>query len=97
MGDAGAPVVEVDRGGKITWHGPGQLVGYPIVRPGEPVDVIAYVRAIEEALMRACADAGLSTTRVEGRSGVRAAGPPRAPAAAAASCEAAASSGAAAW
>ena len=55
LGDAGAPVVEVDRGGKITWHGPGQLVGYPIVRLGEPVDVIAYVRAVEEALMRACA------------------------------------------
>ena len=76
VGDAGAPVVEVDRGGKITWHGPGQLVGYPIVRLGEPVDVIAYVRAIEEALMRACGDAGLSTTRVEGRSGVWVAGEP---------------------
>jgi lipoyl(octanoyl) transferase len=58
LGDAGTPVVEVDRGGKITWHGPGQLVGYPVIRVGEPVDVIAYVRAIEEALMRACADAG---------------------------------------
>jgi lipoyl(octanoyl) transferase len=55
LGDAGAPVVEVDRGGKITWPGPGQLVGYPIIRLGEPVDVIAYVRAIEEALMRPCA------------------------------------------
>jgi lipoyl(octanoyl) transferase len=69
-GDAGAPVIEVDRGGKITWHGPGQLVGYPIVRLDEPVDVVAYVRAVEEALMRACADAGLATVRVEGRSGV---------------------------
>ena len=75
-GDAGAPVVEVDRGGKITWHGPGQLVGYPIVRLGEPVDVIAYVRAVEEALMRACADAGVSTVRVEGRSGVWVPGQP---------------------
>ena len=69
-GDAGAPVIEVDRGGKITWHGPGQLVGYPIIRLGEPVDVVAYVRTVEEALMRACADAGLATARVEGRSGV---------------------------
>ncbi len=55
--DAGAPVIDVDRGGKITWHGPGQLVGYPIIRLAEPVDVIAYVRALEEALMHACADA----------------------------------------
>ncbi len=68
--DPGAPVIEVDRGGKITWHGPGQLVGYPIVRLGQPVDVIAYVRAIEEALIRACAEFGVATTRVEGRSGV---------------------------
>jgi lipoyl(octanoyl) transferase len=75
-GDAGAPVVEVDRGGKITWHGPGQLVGYPIIRLGEPVDVIAYVRDVEEALMRACADAGVSTVRVEGRSGVWVPGQP---------------------
>ncbi len=69
-GDAGAPVIEVDRGGKITWHGPGQLVGYPIIRLGEPVNVVAYVRTVEEALIRACADAGLATARVEGRSGV---------------------------
>jgi lipoyl(octanoyl) transferase len=75
-GDAGAPVIDVDRGGQITWHGPGQLVGYPIVRLGEPVDVIAYVRAVEEALIRACADAGLATTRVEGRSGVWVTGTP---------------------
>jgi lipoyl(octanoyl) transferase len=74
-GDAGAPVIDVDRGGQITWHGPGQLVGYPIVRLGEPVDVIAYVRAIEEALIRACAEAGLATTRVDGRSGVWVTGP----------------------
>ena len=68
--DAGAPVIDVDRGGKITWHGPGQLVGYPVVRLAEPVDVIAYVRALEEALMHVCADAGLATVRVAGRSGV---------------------------
>ncbi|HXF22611.1 MAG TPA: lipoyl(octanoyl) transferase LipB [Streptosporangiaceae bacterium] len=73
-GDAGAPVIDVDRGGKITWHGPGQLVGYPIIKLSDPVDVIAYVRAIEEALMRACADVGLATVRVEGRSGVWVAG-----------------------
>lgn len=66
----GTPVVEVDRGGKITWHGPGQLVAYPIVRLAEPVDVVAYVRALEAAVMAVCADAGLVTTRSEGRSGV---------------------------
>jgi len=70
LADPGAPVIEVDRGGKITWHGPGQLVGYPIIRLGEPVDVIAYVRTIEEALIRACAEFGVPTTRVAGRSGV---------------------------
>src|ERR1022692_1520024 len=69
-GDPGAPVIEVDRGGKITWHGPGQLVGYPIVALDEPIYVISYVRAIEEALIRTCADAGLATGRVDGRSGV---------------------------
>lgn len=66
----GTPVVDVDRGGRITWHGPGQLVGYPIVRLAEPVDVVAYVRALEEALIRVCADLGLHAVRVEGRSGV---------------------------
>jgi lipoyl(octanoyl) transferase len=70
VGDPGAPVIDVDRGGKITWHGPGQLVGYPIVKLSEPVDVIAYVRAIEEALIRVCADFGTQATRVDGRSGV---------------------------
>jgi len=70
VGDPGAPVIEVDRGGKITWHGPGQLVGYPILELGEPVDVIAYVRAIEEALIRSCSEFGLTTARVDGRSGV---------------------------
>jgi lipoyl(octanoyl) transferase len=70
VGDPGAPVIDVDRGGKITWHGPGQLVGYPILRLGEPIDVISYVRAIEEALIRACAEFGVRTARVDGRSGV---------------------------
>ncbi len=70
IGDPGAPVIDVDRGGKITWHGPGQLVGYPIVGLDEPIDVISYVRAIEEALIRTCADVGLATERVAGRSGV---------------------------
>ncbi|MGP4110720.1 lipoyl(octanoyl) transferase LipB [Streptomyces sp. 4N509B] len=66
----GTPVIDVDRGGKITWHGPGQLVGYPILKLPRPVDVIAHVRRIEEAVIRACAEFGLETTRVEGRSGV---------------------------
>jgi lipoyl(octanoyl) transferase len=66
----GIDIVNVDRGGKITYHGPGQLVGYPIVALDEPVDVIGYVRAVEEALIRTCADAGLATERVDGRSGV---------------------------
>ncbi|MDR0343399.1 MAG: lipoyl(octanoyl) transferase LipB [Nocardiopsaceae bacterium] len=68
--DPGIPVIDVDRGGLITWHGPGQLVGYPVIALDEPVDVIAYVRALEEALIRACAEAGAGTTRVAGRSGV---------------------------
>ena len=70
LGDPGAPVIEVDRGGKITWHGPGQLVGYPIVALGEPVDVVGYVRTIEEALIGVCASFGLAAGRVAGRSGV---------------------------
>jgi lipoyl(octanoyl) transferase len=70
LADPGIPVIDVDRGGKITWHGPGQLVGYPIVKLAEPVDVIAYVRGLEEALIRACAEVGVATGRVEGRSGV---------------------------
>jgi lipoyl(octanoyl) transferase len=65
----GTPVIDVDRGGKITWHGPGQLVGYPIMRLPQPVDVIAHVRRMEEALIRTCAEFGVATTRVEGRSG----------------------------
>ncbi|MBF6177317.1 lipoyl(octanoyl) transferase LipB [Nocardia otitidiscaviarum] len=66
----GSPVIEVDRGGKITWHGPGQLVGYPIVRLAEPVDVVAYVRRLEEAIIHVCGQLGLHAGRVEGRSGV---------------------------
>jgi lipoyl(octanoyl) transferase len=76
----GSEVIDVDRGGRITWHGPGQLTGYPIVavpaltptsgeRPGQ-VDVVGYVRRLEEALIRTCADLGVDTVRVEGRSGV---------------------------
>jgi lipoyl(octanoyl) transferase len=66
----GTPVIDVDRGGRITWHGPGQIVAYPIVRLAEPIDVIAYVRAIEQAVMDTCAGLGLRTVRVDGRSGV---------------------------
>ncbi len=66
----GTPVVDVDRGGRITWHGPGQLVGYPLVRLPDPIDVVAHVRRLEEALIAVCAGLGLATGRVEGRSGV---------------------------
>ena len=66
----GTPVVDVDRGGKITWHGPGQLVGYPIVALSDPVDVVAYVRRLEGALIEVCAGFGVEAGRVEGRSGV---------------------------
>ena len=66
----GTPVVDVDRGGRLTWHGPGQLVGYPIVALTEPVDVVAYVRRLETVLIAICAELGLPTTQVEGRSGV---------------------------
>ncbi len=66
----GTPVVDVDRGGQITWHGPGQLTGYPVVALPDQADVLAYVRRIEEALIRVCADLSLDAVRVEGRSGV---------------------------
>ncbi len=79
VGDPGAPVIDVDRGGKITWHGPGQLVGYPIVALGEPIDVIAYVRSLEEVLIRTCAEFRVAATRVGGRSGVWVAGGPGRP------------------
>ncbi|NVN51739.1 lipoyl(octanoyl) transferase LipB [Mycolicibacterium hippocampi] len=70
----GTPVVDTDRGGKITWHGPGQLVGYPIIGLAEPLDVVNFVRRLEESLITVCADLGLPTSRVEGRSGVWVAG-----------------------
>jgi lipoyl(octanoyl) transferase len=71
----GTPVVEVDRGGQITWHGPGQIVGYPILRltavpGGHAMDVVAYVRRVERMLIAVCADLGVATERVKGRSGV---------------------------
>ena len=66
----GTPVVDVDRGGKITWHGPGQLVGYPIVRLPDPVDVVKYVRSLEQILIELIAEFGVDGHRVEGRSGV---------------------------
>jgi len=66
----GTPVIEVDRGGKITFHGPGQLVGYPIVRLPDHVRVVDYVRRLEEALIHTCTDLGVTTARVPGRSGV---------------------------
>ena len=66
----GTEVIDVDRGGKITWHGPGQLVGYPIMRLPNPIDVVGYVRWLEQVLIDVCADFGLATERVEGRSGV---------------------------
>jgi lipoyl(octanoyl) transferase len=66
----GTPVIDVDRGGKITWHGPGQLVGYPIMRLPMPIDVVGYVRWLEQVLIDSIAEFGLVTERVEGRSGV---------------------------
>lgn len=71
----GAPVVDVDRGGKITWHGPGQIVGYPIVKlPGaterHSVDVVAYVRRVEQMLIDVCDEVGVATARIKGRTGV---------------------------
>jgi len=63
-------VIDVDRGGRITWHGPGQLTGYPIVRLPDPVDVVAYVRRLEDALIAVCAAYDVVGTRVDGRSGV---------------------------
>jgi lipoyl(octanoyl) transferase len=65
----GTPVVDVDRGGKITWHGPGQLVGYPILKLADPIDVVAYVRRVEQMLIDVCSEFGVTAERVEGRSG----------------------------
>jgi lipoyl(octanoyl) transferase len=76
----GTEVIDVDRGGKITWHGPGQLVGYPIVRLVEPMDVVAYVRRIEALLIDVCAAFGLATMRIKDRSGVWVAADGRGPA-----------------
>ncbi|OBF16787.1 lipoyl(octanoyl) transferase LipB [Mycobacterium sp. ACS4331] len=66
----GTPVIDTDRGGKITWHGPGQLVGYPIVGLTEPLDVVNFVRRLEESLISVCSSLGLDAGRVDGRSGV---------------------------
>ena len=66
----GTPVIDVDRGGRITWHGPGQLVGYPIVKLHKPTELVGFVREIESALIRVCEDLGIAALRVEGRSGV---------------------------
>jgi lipoyl(octanoyl) transferase len=65
----GSPVVDVDRGGKLTWHGPGQLVGYPIIKLPDPIDVVAYVRRTEQLLIDVCAEFGLATERIADRSG----------------------------
>jgi lipoyl(octanoyl) transferase len=73
----GTPVIDVDRGGKITWHGPGQLIGYPIVRLADPVDVVAYVRRLEGMLIEVLAELGVHGQRVDGRSGVWLTGPDR--------------------
>jgi lipoyl(octanoyl) transferase len=66
----GTPVIDVDRGGKITWHGPGQLVGYPIMKLPDPIDVVGYVRWLEQVLIDSIAEFGLFTERIAGRSGV---------------------------
>jgi lipoyl(octanoyl) transferase len=66
----GAPVIDVDRGGKITWHGPGQLVGYPIVKLKNPHELVGFVREIEGGLINVCLDFGINGQRIEGRSGV---------------------------
>jgi len=66
----GTPVIDVDRGGRITWHGPGQLVGYPVVKLLKPTELVGFVREIEAALILVCADLGVTAFRIEGRSGV---------------------------
>lgn len=66
----GTPVINVDRGGKITWHGPGQLVGYPIVKLLKPTELVGFVRAIETGLIAVCSELGLAVQQIEGRSGV---------------------------
>ena len=66
----GTAVIDVNRGGKITWHGPGQIVGYPIVRLAKPTELVAFVREIESALIDTCNEFGLQVERIKGRSGV---------------------------
>jgi len=66
----GTPVIDVDRGGRITWHGPGQLVGYPIVKLAKPTELVGFVRTLESALIQLCSDFGIASQRVDGRSGV---------------------------
>jgi lipoyl(octanoyl) transferase len=66
----GTPVIDVDRGGRITWHGPGQLVGYPIVKLLKPTELVGFVRTLEAALIEICSRFGIKSQRVEGRSGV---------------------------
>ena len=66
----GTPVIDVDRGGRITWHGPGQLVGYPIVKLLKPTELVGFVREIEAGLIAVCSDLGLESQRIDGRSGV---------------------------
>lgn len=72
----GTPVIDVDRGGRITWHGPGQLVGYPIVHLDQPIDVVGYVRRLEELLIITCERFGVTGQRIDGRSGVWVTGDP---------------------
>lgn len=66
----GSPVIDVDRGGRITWHGPGQLVGYPLLRMPDPIDVMDYVHRLEASVMRVCGDLGIATERQDERTGV---------------------------
>ena len=66
----GTPVIDVDRGGRITWHGPGQLVGYPIIKLAKPTELVGFVRTLEGALIELCLEFGIEAERVDGRSGV---------------------------
>ena len=68
--DNGATVIDVDRGGKITWHGPGQIIGYPILRLAKPTELVGFVREIESALINTCQEFGIQVQRIKGRSGV---------------------------
>ena len=68
--DDGSQFIETNRGGKITWHGPGQLVGYPIMRLTQPIDVVGYVRYLEQTIIDAIAHLGIKGERVAGRTGV---------------------------